>query len=154
MLLLTQTQEIHEIEQELHVEILPGTEVMADVGSHHFVKGGKEVLIPQPSSDPHDPLVNHLFVRWWNREADFTRTGRLCGKHSASQPPPASHSRKVSDHLRSRLCSHTLRRISRATLQLWCALRASRFWFLDSPISSGCLSRHRSAAVRHISHRN
>ena len=31
---------------------------MADVGSLHFVKGrGTEVLVPQPSADPHDPLV-------------------------------------------------------------------------------------------------
>ena len=29
---------------------------MADVGSHHFVKGGSGVLVPQPSADPHDPL--------------------------------------------------------------------------------------------------
>lgn len=31
---------------------------MADVGTHHFVKGSssKTVLIPQPSDDPHDPL--------------------------------------------------------------------------------------------------
>ena len=56
---LTPSQELHQIEQELHVEILPGTEVMADVGSHHFVKGAKHVLVPQPSSDPHDPLVSH-----------------------------------------------------------------------------------------------
>ncbi|RMY52592.1 hypothetical protein D0863_14214 [Hortaea werneckii] len=48
--------ELHQIEQELHAEILPGTEVMADVGSHHFVKGGSHVLVPQPSDDPHDPL--------------------------------------------------------------------------------------------------
>jgi hypothetical protein len=57
---LTQVaQERHAIEQELHVEILPGTEVMADIGSHHFVKSvGKShrVLVPQPSEDPHDPL--------------------------------------------------------------------------------------------------
>lgn len=49
-------QELREMEQELGTEILPGTEVMADVGSHHFVKGSKHVLVPQPSSDPHDPL--------------------------------------------------------------------------------------------------
>ncbi|KAI7089274.1 serine/threonine kinase 16 [Hortaea werneckii] len=48
--------ELHQIEEELHTEILPGTEVMADVGSHHFVKGGSHVLVPQPSDDPHDPL--------------------------------------------------------------------------------------------------
>jgi MFS family permease len=29
---------------------------MADVGSHHFVKSGSGVLVPQPSADPHDPL--------------------------------------------------------------------------------------------------
>lgn len=52
-------QELHAIEQELNVEILPGTEVMADVGSHHFVKGGSGVLVPQPSSDPDDPLVRN-----------------------------------------------------------------------------------------------
>ncbi|KAI7502090.1 serine/threonine kinase 16 [Hortaea werneckii] len=48
--------ELHQIEEELHTEILPGTEVMADVGSHHFVKGGSHVLVPQPSDDPQDPL--------------------------------------------------------------------------------------------------
>ena len=49
-------QELHQIEQELHTEILPGTEIMTDVGTHHFVKGGSGVLVPQPSDDPHDPL--------------------------------------------------------------------------------------------------
>jgi hypothetical protein len=30
---------------------------MADVGTHHFVKGAhRTVLVPQPSADPHDPL--------------------------------------------------------------------------------------------------
>jgi len=41
-------QELHQIEAELHEEILPGTEIMTDVGSHHFVKGGSHVLVPQP----------------------------------------------------------------------------------------------------------
>lgn len=47
------------LEEELHIEILPGTEVMADIGSHHFVKSGDRshrVLVPQPSNDKHDPL--------------------------------------------------------------------------------------------------
>ncbi|KAK5115255.1 hypothetical protein LTR62_001455 [Meristemomyces frigidus] len=48
--------ELHQIEQELQAEILPGTEIMTDVGTHHFVKGGSHVLVPQPSADPHDPL--------------------------------------------------------------------------------------------------
>ena len=33
---------------------------MVDVGSHHFVKASEKsdtVLVPQPSDDPHDPLV-------------------------------------------------------------------------------------------------
>lgn len=54
----TRRQELHKIEEELNVEILPGTEVMADVGSHHFVKSGSGVLVPQPSEDKNDPLVN------------------------------------------------------------------------------------------------
>lgn len=53
---LTSNQERHRIEEEIHVEILPGTEVMADIGSHHFVKGGNIVLVPQPSDNPADPL--------------------------------------------------------------------------------------------------
>jgi hypothetical protein len=48
------------------VEILPGTEIMADVGSHHFVKGGSTVLVPQPSDDPADPLNWSL---WWKISA-------------------------------------------------------------------------------------
>ena len=54
---------IHEIEDELNTKIYPGTEIMKDVGSHHFIKAGEEVgesgarvLVPQPSNDPHDPL--------------------------------------------------------------------------------------------------
>jgi len=56
-------KQLRQIEEELHVEILPGTEVMTDFGSHHFVKqtGSKgPVLVPQPSNNPHDPLN-------WNR---------------------------------------------------------------------------------------
>ncbi|QVM05912.1 hypothetical protein D8B26_000619 [Coccidioides posadasii str. Silveira] len=29
---------------------------MTDTGTHHFVKSSKNVLVPQPSNDPHDPL--------------------------------------------------------------------------------------------------
>lgn len=34
---------------------------MVDVGRHHFVKSSAtsdRVLVPQPSDDPHDPLVS------------------------------------------------------------------------------------------------
>ncbi|ETN44427.1 uncharacterized protein HMPREF1541_10608 [Cyphellophora europaea CBS 101466] len=53
------SRELRAIEDELHVELLPGTEVMADVGTVHFVKSGDrthKVLVPQPSADKHDPL--------------------------------------------------------------------------------------------------
>ncbi|KAK7700336.1 hypothetical protein SLS57_012122 [Botryosphaeria dothidea] len=62
-------RELHQIEEELHIEILPGTEIMTDVGSHHFVKSGDtshRVLVPQPSDDRHDPL-NWSF--WWKTSA-------------------------------------------------------------------------------------
>lgn len=50
-------QERQQLAEELHTEILPGTEIMTDVGSHHFVKGThRDVLVPQPSDDPNDPL--------------------------------------------------------------------------------------------------
>lgn len=50
---------MHRIEKELHTELLPGTEIMVDVGTHHFVKSGDishKVLVPQPSDNPADPL--------------------------------------------------------------------------------------------------
>ena len=58
-LIVSPSQERHELEEELHIELLPGTEVMADIGSHHFIKStGKahKVLVPQPSDNEHDPL--------------------------------------------------------------------------------------------------
>ena len=57
------SQTLHQLEQELHTQIVPGTEIMADVGTHHFVKSSTKsgpVLVPQPSSDPHDPLVSRV----------------------------------------------------------------------------------------------
>ncbi|EMC92306.1 hypothetical protein BAUCODRAFT_38342 [Baudoinia panamericana UAMH 10762] len=45
---------------ELNVEIIPGTEVMTDVGDVHFAHaGGSEkgsVLVPHPTNNPNDPL--------------------------------------------------------------------------------------------------
>jgi hypothetical protein len=57
------------IEKERHVELLPGTEVMTDIGSVHFVHAhnapNATVLVPQPTSDIHDPLVTLTFVLLW-----------------------------------------------------------------------------------------
>jgi hypothetical protein len=56
---MDKTQDLQKLEQELHTEIYPGTEIMKDVGTHHFVKSrGQAVLVPQPSDDEHDPLVS------------------------------------------------------------------------------------------------
>lgn len=58
-ILIQINQELRSLEKELHTEILPGTEIMRDVGSRHFVKdesGSSRVLVPQPSDDPADPL--------------------------------------------------------------------------------------------------
>ena len=64
MLILSQT--LYQLEEELHIQIVPGTEIMTDVGSHHFVKSSDRVLVPQPSGDPHDPLVSlSLFEMDW-----------------------------------------------------------------------------------------
>lgn len=56
-------QQIQALEQELHIEILPGTEIMKDVGVKHFVHSSTNrdrVLVPQPSADPHDPCTLKL----------------------------------------------------------------------------------------------
>lgn len=50
---------IQELEEVLHTKIYPGTEIMKDVGTRHFVKSAhrsSNVLVPQPSDDEHDPL--------------------------------------------------------------------------------------------------
>lgn len=58
--MLTTESERRHLEEELHVEILPGTEIMAQLADVHFVENGKVVLVPQPSNNPDDPLN-------WNR---------------------------------------------------------------------------------------
>lgn len=52
-------QTLQRLQQEMHTDIYPGTEIMTDVGSHHFIKGRghKYVLVPQPSDMEDDPLV-------------------------------------------------------------------------------------------------
>jgi hypothetical protein len=50
---------IQELEEVLGTKIYPGTEIMRDVGTHHFVKAhtrSSSVLVPQPSDSPTDPL--------------------------------------------------------------------------------------------------
>jgi hypothetical protein len=48
-------------EQEFHYELLPGTELMADVAGPHQVHAHNDtnaiVLVPQPTRHLHDPLV-------------------------------------------------------------------------------------------------
>lgn len=57
------TKALQQLQDELHTEMLPGTEIMRDVASVHFVKSDGQdhrVLVPQPSDDPRDPLVVFL----------------------------------------------------------------------------------------------
>ncbi|KAL7809442.1 MFS general substrate transporter [Trichoderma gracile] len=61
MVEVTRERTLQDIENELEIKIYPGTEVMVDVGTHHFIKSGSgdgeaRVLVPQPSDDPLDPL--------------------------------------------------------------------------------------------------
>jgi len=46
---------------EKRIEMLPGTELMAEVAGVHLVHAANSpnatVLVPQPSASPHDPLV-------------------------------------------------------------------------------------------------
>ncbi|KAK4047494.1 hypothetical protein OIV83_005407 [Microbotryomycetes sp. JL201] len=48
--------DVERLERELNVKIYPGTEVMRDTAGVEFIKAGDTVLIPQPSSEPSDPL--------------------------------------------------------------------------------------------------
>ena len=54
-------QSLRDLEHDVPTEILPGTEIMGDIGDYHFTKKGRNntVLVPQPSNDPNDPLVSH-----------------------------------------------------------------------------------------------
>lgn len=64
---------IRELEEVLNTKIYPGTEVMRDVGTHHFVKGSNthSVLVPQPSDDPRDPLN---WTPFWKTATMFSAT--------------------------------------------------------------------------------
>lgn len=65
---------IRELEDVLGTKIYPGTEIMKDVGTHHFVKGAgtsNSVLVPQPSDDPLDPLNWSPF---WKSATIFSAT--------------------------------------------------------------------------------
>jgi len=62
---------IRRVQCETNVEILPGTELMADIGGAHFIhahnSANSAVLVPQPTEDPHDPLVRRLSFVLGNR---------------------------------------------------------------------------------------
>ena len=88
--MLISSQTLYQLEEELHVQIVPGTEIMTDVGSHHFVKSSDRVLVPQPSGDPHDPLVSlSLFEMDWFDVLGAPTELRWCriGVHSGNSLP-------------------------------------------------------------------
>ena len=56
-------QMLRETEGDRRVQIVPGTEVMVDAGNRHFMRSAADrLLVPQPSSDPRDPLVRATAV--------------------------------------------------------------------------------------------
>ncbi|KAK9449446.1 putative MFS transporter [Limtongia smithiae] len=48
--------EVAEVQRTYNVEVIPGTEVMTDLGHVHFAQSEGKVLVPQPHNDPNDPL--------------------------------------------------------------------------------------------------
>lgn len=59
---------VDEVEHRLHVELIPGTEILTDLTTTHFIHGKHKdvVLVPQPSmTDIHDPLVR-CWTQWRN----------------------------------------------------------------------------------------
>ena len=55
---ITFDQMLHEMEEVLEIQSVPGTEIMVDAGNLRSpMSTADRVLVPQPSSDPHDPLV-------------------------------------------------------------------------------------------------
>jgi len=53
-----EVQDVQQAGQELGTDIIPGTKVMRDTEHIKFIRAKAEgpVLVPQPSSDRHDPL--------------------------------------------------------------------------------------------------
>ena len=81
-------QSLRDLEHDVPTEILPGTEIMGDIGDYHFTKKGrnKTVLVPQPSNDPNDPLVSRSSYRSTVRTYLDTDNHRI-GAHYGSYPP-------------------------------------------------------------------
>ena len=62
------------IQDEVGVEIYPGTEVMKETEGHHLARSSGRsgvVLVPQPSRDPHDPLVKSYYLSHHEPSADL-----------------------------------------------------------------------------------
>jgi len=82
---------IRRIQRETNVEILPGTEVMADIAGAHFIHADNStkstVLVPQPTDDPHDPLVRvRLFCYLMSMLTSHTELESLVETSSYNQP--------------------------------------------------------------------
>jgi len=77
-------------EDDFHINLVPGTEIMADDGSHRFIKSERRhnVLIPQPSNDAHDPLVcSHCFPGPNKPSMRSSGNKRRIGVHGGSSRP-------------------------------------------------------------------
>ena len=81
-------QSLRDLEHDVPTEILPGTEIMGDIGDYHLTKRGRNntVLVPQPSNDPNDPLVSRSSHRRTVRTFLRTDNHRI-GAHYGSYLP-------------------------------------------------------------------
>ena len=81
---LVKSQTLHELKRGLNITIVPGTEVMRDVGSRHFLRSSsksQKVLISQPSDDSHGPSQLEHFLEMLNLGVRC-----CCDVHSAYGP--------------------------------------------------------------------
>jgi hypothetical protein len=115
-------------------------QIMTDVGSHHFVKGQNGVLVPQPSDDPHDPLVCRLChsIKNTTHQHIIHRTGQSSGSSLPSHPALSSPFHKALDPSLSLLPLDTTLKSSTAPSPTLSNSPGLVFSFLDSATSSGC----------------
>jgi hypothetical protein len=133
---------LHELEDVLGTRIYPGTEIMKDVGTHHFVKSsGKSVLVPQPSDDRRDPLNWSPF---WKAVTIFAATAFAF----AQSLGPLALAPMFQDYIEEWKCSLAdavqftgkilSLRVARLDSQLLTQMQASRSSSSASATSSGC----------------
>jgi hypothetical protein len=100
---------VQTVEKERHVELLPGTEIMTDIGGVHFVHAhnapNATVLVPQPTSNIHDPLVMFPSVPVWAQDLLTDISEELVSNVESCRHVHARFLRAVHQHYGSVDCS-------------------------------------------------